>query len=304
MITQILLQQTIIMFALMLLGLLLSRRGMITEQGSRDLSNVLLYAVIPCVILRSYMSEFSTEKLRAMGLSALIAVIAFAASIAIAYLTCGTRHRIENFAVAFGNAGFIGIPLVTAVFGPEAAFYVVSFSTFANLLQWTYGIVIISGKKETMNLRMVFVNPVFISMVIGIALFVLQPTLPTIVTGTIGYIADGNTVLAMIILGYYLSKVQLRGLFADVRLYLFSALRLLVVPAVTILVFLPFPFARGEITLITLIAAATPIASSTAIFAQKFDQDYRRAVSYVCLSTILSVATLPLVMLFAERLLS
>lgn len=304
MITQILLQQTIIMFALMLLGLLLSRRGMITEQGSRDLSNVLLYAVIPCVILRSYMSEFSTEKLRAMGLSALIAVIAFAASIAVAYLTCGTRHRIENFAVAFGNAGFIGIPLVTAVFGPEAAFYVVSFSTFANLLQWTYGIVIISGKKETMNLRMVFVNPVFISMVIGIALFVLQPTLPTVVTGTIGYIADGNTVLAMIILGYYLSKVQLRGLFADVRLYLFSALRLLVVPAVTILVFLPFSFARGEITLITLIAAATPIASSTAIFAQKFDQDYRRAVSYVCLSTILSVATLPLVMLFAERLLS
>lgn len=304
MITQILLQQTIIMFALMLLGLLLSRRGMITEQGSRDLSNVLLYAVIPCVILRSYMSEFSTEKLRAMGLSALIAVIAFAASIAVAYLTCGTRHRIENFAVAFGNAGFIGIPLVTAVFGPEAAFYVVSFSTFANLLQWTYGIVIISGKKETMNLRMVFVNPVFISMVIGIALFVLQPALPTVVTGTIGYIADGNTVLAMIILGYYLSRVQLRGLFADVRLYLFSALRLLVVPAVTILVFLPFPFARGEITLITLIAAATPIASSTAIFAQKFDQDYRRAVSYVCLSTILSVATLPLVMLFAERLLS
>ena len=304
MITQILLQQTIIMFALMLLGLLLSRRGMITEQGSRDLSNVLLYAVIPCVILRSYMSEFSTEKLRAMGLSALIAVIAFAASIAVAYLTCGTRHRIENFAVAFGNAGFIGIPLVTAVFGPEAAFYVVSFSTFANLLQWTYGIVIISGKKETMNLRMVFVNPVFISMVIGIALFVLQPTLPTVVTGTIGYIADGNTVLAMIILGYYLSKVQLRSLFADVRLYLFSALRLLVVPAVTILVFLPFPFARGEITLITLIAAATPIASSTAIFAQKFGQDYRRAVSYVCLSTILSVATLPLVMLFAERLLS
>ena len=304
MITQILLQQTIIMFALMLLGLLLSRRGMITEQGSRDLSNVLLYAVIPCVILRSYMSEFSTEKLRAMGLSALIAVIAFAASIAVAYLTCGTRHRIENFAVAFGNAGFIGIPLVTAVFGPEAAFYVVSFSTFANLLQWTYGIVIISGKKETMNLRMVFVNPVFISMVIDIALFVLQPTLPTVVTGTIGYIADGNTVLAMIILGYYLSRVQLRGLFADVRLYLFSALRLLVVPAVTILVFLPFPFARGEITLITLIAAATPIASSTAIFAQKFDQDYRRAVSYVCLSTFLSVATLPLVMLFAERLLS
>ena len=296
MITQILLQQTIIMFLLMMLGLLLSRRGMITEQGSRDLSNVLLYAVIPCVILRSYMSEFSMDKLRAMGISAVIAVIAFAASIGVAYLTCGTRHRIENFAVAFGNAGFIGIPLVTAVFGAEAAFYVVSYSTLVNLLQWTYGIVIISGKKETINLKMVFVNPVFISMVIGLILFVTQPTLPSVVTGTIGYIADANTALAMIILGFYLSKVRLRDLFASARLYVVSAVRLLI--------FLLFPFARGEITLITLIAAATPVASSTAIFAQKFDQDYRQAVSYVCLSTILSVATLPLVMLVAERFLS
>lgn len=301
MITQILLQQTIIMFLLMMLGLLLSRRGMITEQGSRDLSNVLLYAVIPCVILRSYMSEFSMDKLRAMGVSA---VIAFAASIGVAYLTCGTRHRIENFAVAFGNAGFIGIPLVTAVFGAEAAFYVVSYSTLVNLLQWTYGIVIISGKKETINLKMVFVNPVFISMVIGLILFVTQPTLPSVVTGTIGYIADANTALAMIILGFYLSKVRLRDLFASARLYVVSAVRLLVVPAVTVLIFLLFPFARGEITLITLIAAATPVASSTAIFAQKFDQNYRQAVSYVCLSTILSVATLPLVMLVAERFLS
>ena len=283
MITQILLQQTIIMFLLMMLGLLLSRRGMITEQGSRDLSNVLLYAVIPCVILRSYMSEFSMDKLRAMGISAVIAVIAFA---------------------AFGNAGFIGIPLVTAVFGAEAAYYVVSYSTLVNLLQWTYGIVIISGKKETINLKMVFVNPVFISMVIGLILFVTQPTLPSVVTGTIGYIADANTALAMIILGFYLSKVRLRDLFASARLYVVSAVRLLVVPAVTVLIFLLFPFARGEITLITLIAAATPVASSTAIFAQKFDQDYRQAVSYVCLSTILSVATLPLVMLVAERFLS
>ena len=234
MITQILLQQTIIMFLLMMLGLLLSRRGMITEQGSRDLSNVLLYAVIPCVILRSYMSEFSMDKLRDMGISAVIAVIAFAASIGVAYLTCGTRHRIENFAVAFGNAGFIGIPLVTAVFGAEAAFYVVSYSTLVNLLQWTYGIVIISGKKETINLKMVFVNPVFISMVIGLILFVTQPTLPSVVTGTIGYIADANTALAMIILGFYLSKVRLRDLFASARLYVVSAVRLLVVPAVSL----------------------------------------------------------------------
>ena len=73
-------------------------------------------------------------------------------------------------------------------------------------------------------------------------------------------------------------------------------------PLLTVLAFLP-SFARGQVALITLVAAATPVASSTAIFAQKFGQDYRQAVSYVCLSTVLSIVTLPLVMLFAERLL-
>ncbi|MFR4414256.1 MAG: AEC family transporter [Butyricicoccus sp.] len=92
---------------------------------------------------------------------------------------------------------------------------------------------------------MVFVNPVFISMVIGLILFVTQPILPSVVTGTIGYIADANTALAMIILGFYLSKVRLRDLFASARLYVVSAVRLLVVP-VTVLIFLLFPFARGE----------------------------------------------------------
>ena len=303
MITQILFEQTIIMFLLMLLGYVLARVGMLTEQGSRDLSNVLLYAVIPCVILRSYMTEYSAEKLHALGLSAVVAVIAFVVTIAVAWLCCGVRRRVENFSIAFGNAGFIGIPLVTAVFGAEAAFYVVAFSTLLNFLQWTYGIVIISGKKETINLRMVFVNPVFLSMTAGLVLFLFQPPLPEVVTGIIGYIADANTLLAMVVLGYYLSGVELRGLFARRSLYIVSALRLLAVPLLTVLAFLPFPFARGQVALITLVAAATPVASSTAIFAQKFGQDYRQAVSYVCLSTVLSIVTLPLAMLFAERLL-
>ena len=151
---------------------------------------------------------------------------------------------------------------------------------------------------------MVFINPVFHSMTAGLLIFLIQPPLSSVVTGTIGYIADANTLLAMVVLGYYLSKVDLRGLFARRNLYIVSGLRLIVVPLLTVLAFLPFPFARGDVALITLVAAATPVASSTAIFAQKFGQDYRQAVTYVCLSTVLSIVTLPLVMLLAEHMLA
>ena len=108
----------------------------------------------------------------------------------------------------------------------------------------------------------------------------------------------------MIILGFYLIKVRLRDLFVSARLYIVSADASACrsgsdgahLPAVSLC-------PRRDHADYA-IAAATPVASSTAIFAQKFDQDYRQAVSYVCLSTILSVATLPLVMLVAERFLS
>lgn len=304
MVTQILIQQTIIMFLLMLLGLLLSRLGAITEQGSKDMANILLYAVIPCVIVRSYITEYSAQKLYALGISAVIAVVAFIVTIAVAWIAFGMRHRIENFSTAFGNAGFIGIPLVTSVFGAEAAFYVVAFSSMLNLLQWTYGIVIISGNPKTINVKKVFVNPVFISMMVGLVLFLTGFTLPSIVGNTIGLIADANTPLAMLVLGFYLSQVKPRELFCGAKLYLVAALRLFVIPLLTALAFLPLPFARGEVALITLVAAATPVATSTGIFAQKFGQDYRSAVTQVCFSTIVSVVSIPIVIWIAERLLA
>ena len=304
MVTQILIQQTIIMFLLMLLGLLLSRLGAITEQGSKDMANILLYAVIPCVIVRSYITEYSAQKLYALGISAVIAVVAFIVTIAVAWIAFGMRHRIENFSTAFGNAGFIGIPLVTSVFGAEAAFYVVAFSSMLNLLQWTYGIVIISGNPKTINVKKVFVNPVFISMMVGLVLFLTGFTLPSIVGNTIGLIADANTPLAMLVLGVYLSQVKPRELFCGAKLYLVAALRLFVIPLLTALAFLPLPFARGEVALITLVAAATPVATSTGIFAQKFGQDYRSAVTQVCFSTIVSVVSIPIVIWIAERLLA
>ena len=284
MITQILLTQTFIMFILMILGLILSKTGLLTEHGSKDMANILLYAVIPCVIIRSYITDFTMEKLYGLLMSAVLAVAAFAVAIAVSYIIYGMRKPIDNFGTAFCNAGFIGIPLVTAVFGNEAAFYVASFASILNLLQWTYGIVIITRRKDMINIKKVFVNPVTISLVIGLFLFI---------TGL-------NTPAAMIVLGYYLSCVRIRDLLLNPSLYLASFVRLIIIPLLTLLVLYIIPAGHGQIGMITLIAAATPVGTSTAIFAQKFGQDYERAVCMVCLSTLFSIITMPVVMYLAQ----
>ena len=289
MITQILLTQTFIMFILMILGLILSKTGLLTEHGSKDMANILLYAVIPCVIIRSYITDFTMEKLYGLLMSAVLAVAAFAVAIAVSYIIYGMRKPIDNFGTAFCNAGFIGIPLVTAVFGNEAAFYVASFASILNLLQWTYGIVIITRRKDMINIKKVFVNPVTISLVIGLFLFITGIKLPGVINSTMAGVAALNTPAAMIVLGYYLSCVRIRDLLLNPSLYLLTLLVLYIIPA-----------GHGQIGMITLIAAATPVGTSTAIFAQKFGQDYERAVCMVCLSTLFSIITMPVVMYLAQ----
>ena len=107
MITQILLNQTFIMFILMILGLMLSKTGLLTEHGSKDIANILLYAVIPCVIIRSYITDFTLEKLYGLLVSAGLAAVAFAVTIAVSYIIYGIRKPIDSFGTAFCNAGFI-----------------------------------------------------------------------------------------------------------------------------------------------------------------------------------------------------
>lgn len=303
MITQILITQTISMFVLMIIGLILSKTGLMTERGSKDVANILLYIVIPCVIIRSYITDFTMEKLYGLLISALLAVIAFAAAIGVAWLAYGTKKPVENFGTAFCNAGFIGIPLVTAVFGSNAAFYVASFASLLNLLQWTYGIAIISENKEKINCRKVIINPVSIALFIGLFLFFSGIPVPGLANSIMESIAAMNTPAAMIVLGYYLSCTGFRQLFQEKSFYWACIVRLLIIPAATLLILLLIPFGHGKIGMITLIAAATPIGTSTAIFAQKFGQNYQRAVSMVCLSTIISIVSLPLLISFAEKIL-
>ena len=303
MITQILITQTLIMFILMIIGLIFSKSGLLTANGSKDIANILLYIVIPCVIIRSYITQFTYEKLYGLLLSAILAVFSFAVSIVVSFLAFGTRKPIDNFGTTFCNAGFIGIPLVTAVFGNDAAFYIASFASMLNLLQWTYGIVIITGKRNMINIKKIIINPVTISLIIGLIMFFTGVKLPEIINSTLSFLASMNTPVAMIVLGYYLSCVKIKDLFFNAELYIPTIIRLTLIPVLTLAVLYLLPFGHGQTGMITLNSASTPIGTSTAIFAQKFGQDYQKAVCMVCLSTILSIITIPLVMHFAQMIL-
>lgn len=299
MLISILLRQIAIMALLMAVGIYLSRKGFLSPQGTKDLGAILLRIIIPCVIVKSYITTYSRERLLELALSAGLALAAFILAMGIAYLVYGKRRRIENFASAFCNAGFIGIPLAQAVIGDEGVFYMAASVALLNLFQWTYGVYIMTDRRDSISAKTIAKNPVVIAIVIGIALFLSRLPVPGIVTSTLGYIAGMNTPVAMILMGTYMAKLPWRKLL-DKRAYGCVLLRLVIIPAVVLLVFWALPISNQNVALAAYLAAATPVGANICVFAQQYDCDYEFSVVTVCLSTVLSIVTVPLMVSLAQ----
>ena len=295
----ILLRQIAIMALLMAVGIYLSRKGFLSPQGTKDLGAILLRIIIPCVIVKSYITTYSRERLLELALSAGLALVAFILAMGIAYLVYGKRRRIENFASAFCNAGFIGIPLAQAVIGDEGVFYMAASVALLNLFQWTYGVYIMTDRRDSISAKTIAKNPVVIAIVIGIALFLSRLPVPGIVTSTLGYIAGMNTPVAMILMGTYMAKLPWRKLL-DKRAYGCVMFRLVIIPAVVLLVFWALPISNQNVALAAYLAAATPVGANICVFAQQYDCDYEFSVVTVCLSTVLSIVTVPLMVSLAQ----
>ena len=299
MLISILLRQIAIMALLMAVGIYLSRKGFLSPQGTKDLGAILLRIIIPCVIVKSYITTYSRERLLELALSAGLALAAFILAMGIAYLVYGKRRRIENFASAFCNAGFIGIPLAQAVIGDEGVFYMAASVALLNLFQWTYGVYIMTDRKDSIRAKTIVKNPVVIAIVVGIALFLSRLPVPGILTSTLGYIAGMNTPVAMILMGTYMAKLPWRKLL-DKRAYGCVLLRLVVIPAVVLAVFWALPISNQNVALAAYLAAATPVGANICVFAQQYDCDYEFSVVTVCLSTVLSIVTVPLMVSLAQ----
>ena len=298
-IAAILLRQIVIMFLFMMIGAWLYRTDKLTKAGSKDLGNVLIYVIMPCVVLNAYMTEFSRERLTgllwAFGLSVAALLLAMLVSHVIF-----KKHPIENFGTAFSNAGFMGIPLVSAVLGTEAVFYTSAFVALLNILQWTYGVFVITRDRKQISVNKILTNPVLISLAAGIVLFLLPIELPGVLTGTVSSIAAMNAPVAMISLGTYLAQTRLKDLFTDKTAYLSTLVRLLVIPLLTLALLWLVPAEYMNLKLAVLIVAITPVGSNVAIFAQIHNQNYTQAVKSVCLSTLCSIVTMPLLVALAR----
>lgn len=291
-----------VILILILVGCFITKRGMLTERGASEITTVLIKLVTPCVIINSFIGtegdlDISLLAL-AMAMPALWQFIGVGISLLVFRKEPQERQKVLRFAVVFSNTGFMGIPLVQGIVGDRGVIYASFGVVVFNLLCWTYGYSMISGGAR-LNLKTVLLNPGVVGLAIGLPIYFLKLQLPGIVTEPLGYIADLNTPLAMLVIGTYIARADLHSFISDMSVYKVSFLRLIVVPAILLgLLILMRP--EKDLFMATMVQAATPVAANTVLFAVQYKRDSELASKLVAVSTVLSIITIPVLTIIAQ----
>lgn len=298
-------QQVLIIFILIAVGFICGKTKLIKEEGAQCITNIVLYAVTPCLMIEAFQREFDPSMLFNLALVVIAAFGVHLISIVISKLVVHdkdkSRQTVLRFAVIFSNCGFMCLPLEEALLGSEGVFYGGAFVAVFNIMVWTYGLVTMSGDIKQLSIKKLVLNPGIMGVLIGLIFFLLSFTLPVTLMAPVSFLADLNTPLPMLVIGYYLCKTSLKEALCDKKAYLAVALRLIVIPIISLLI-LYLCGMRGTLLLSTVIAASAPVAATTTMFATKFNKAVSLSVNLVSVSTIFSILTMSAIVAFAQTI--
>ena len=286
------------------IGYFCRRRQMLNDTHTSGMADLLVKVVMPCTVFMALMRPFSTalllESVATFFITGAIYLLGGLLGIAVARMLKAQpgERQCWRFGLTFGNIGFMGIPVILAVFGYEGLFYVAMAMASFNLLTFTIGIRMFEGGRavKTGPVDLFLRNPALAATVIGFIFFLTGLRLPGPLEGGVSLIAGMNSPLSMILIGAILAKQRLIETVLNTRVLLPNAVKLLVIPLGSLLVlqrFVQNPVMLGVI--ITLMAM--PPAASTAIFAEQFGGDAVAAARLVVVGTLLCAITVPLISL-------
>ncbi len=298
--TLILLNQIIVMFIFIAVGFILRRFKLVTQEGTGALSNFLLYVILPCVIIRSFAIERTPENTRLLFVSMGVSIIAIIISIGGSALIFH-KYPTENFASSFSNSGYMAVPLIAALLGDGAVVYVSGMVALLNALQWTYGQAILTHDWKLLSPKEVIKSPIVIAFLLGIVVYLVPFSLPSQIYTAISTMADCNAPVAMIILGAFLTEASLKDIVRK-NVWAVSAVRLLILPVITILVLAPLTGISLELRTAVVLAEAAPVGSNIVVYERKLNKDAKDGAAMVCTSTLLSSITMPLMYILFQAI--
>lgn len=297
--------QIVVMILLVLCGVFLYRIHWISEETNRQLSNIVISFVNPALMFYAYNIELKVQLIAGLGQAFLVAVVTHGLFIGISKLllkdNASGNYGLERYCCIYSNCAFIGIPLVSAVYGVEGVFYVTAYITVFNLLMWSHGIVLMDSSGKTNFVRKVLLSPTILATLLGMVVFFAQVPVPKVILEPVRYIGSLNTPLAMIVSGVTIAQSNFLEGLKDKRIYWIAFIKLLLVPVMVLCLFFFFHIDQKAL-MSTILVGACPTATASTLLAIQYGRDEKYASRIFGMTTIFSVVTLPLLVILGELL--
>lgn len=298
--TLVLMQQMLILLAMMAAGFIAYKVGWIDNSVSGRISTLVVRIFNPFLILTAISGEIADEVRAMMPQNLVISVVYFVFLAAAGILYAAIRrfpkkeNRRQQLMILLPNVGFMGIPVVRGLFGDEYVIFVVFYMVFYNVIAYTYGIMLafgMSDTKETFSIKKMF-NTGFIFGVAAALMFAFNISLPGPLSTLCSYLGNCAIPLSMLLVGASVAQMDFKALVKDKENYIFFVVRMLVIPAIGILLLKLIPL-HDEVKIICCIMLAMPVGSLTGMLAEDYGHCGASVNRIVAITTILSVITIP-----------
>ena len=287
------------LFAMMLIGAWLKKRGIIDENGKRCLTDLCVNIIIPCNIFRSCLIEFNMEIFRACGVLLLSAVLLQMLCLLFNRFLFNRyppqRKKVLQYCTIVPMSGFLGNPIAEGLYDSLGVLYTSIFLIPMRIVMWSVGTTyfVADAKVEKKKvIRNILTHPCLMAVYLGLICMVTQIPLPAVITKTVGYVGSCNSAMTMFIVGTILADVKLSTI-VNKDTVLFSIFRLLLLPAVA----LGAGMLLGLDTValgVSVLMTGMPAGATAAIFAARYGSDANFATRCVVFTTLVSMVTLPL----------
>lgn len=292
----ILLRQMIVLAFIMLIGFYLAKKDILDKATSKKISWIVVNLCNPALMINAALGEERLSEstlLLTVKVAGAIYLFLLIFGAILPYILCDKKNKIYSLMIVFGNVGFMGYPILQAMYGSQAVLIASIFNLYYGILMYTYGIICVSGQKVSLKNLKMFLNSGIIAGVWELIIYLNHIKLPDVVEDTVGMISDLTAPLSMMVIGATFVDLPLKKLVGDVRIMVFSIIRLIVLPLVLFPVFRYF-IDDSLLLGVCLVMVAVPVGSMNVMMAQQYNGDVETSSKGVAITTLLSVATMPL----------
>lgn len=284
------------MFLLIMTGFMLRKFGLITDAGKKCITDVLLYAILPCNIIKAFTADLGSDHWKEFAVLLVVAVAVQVLALIICHF-CYNRMNagekaVYQYATVCSNSGFLGNPVAESVFGSMGLLYASVFLIPQRVVMWTAGVSYFTRETDKRKAyKKILIHPSMIATYIGFIILIFHLTIPTPIYKAVVSLSNCTTAMTMMYVGTILVGVDFKDLITKKQLY-YNLIRLVIMPAI---IWIGCRLLQIDplITGVGVLLTSMPAGSTTSLLAAKYEADEESAAKCVVLSTLLSIIAIP-----------